>query len=974
MSRFGDFTLLEEHGRSATADRYKATHATLGGPFFLKVHRRLDARLRADWNERGNRLIGRNHPSVAGHLGHGVVGEVPFSVSPWIDGLDLPTFSASLIERRVHLGFEHCFVILADLAAAVAAIHDWAATPAGPLLAHGALTIDHVRLGPDGQVWLTGLTTPRGPGPGLLPEPRLDLAGVGALLYDLVPAMRGGAARPPLPTVLDRLVRRALGIGPASEHLGPAEFADRLADVAAALKLAPDRAGLAELVRRTTRAVEKKQGERKQAEAALRPGTGRASIDAIPELVPVGVSGGVPVAAPGFAQSAPLPIGVSMATTVGPNPLLLLELEPLPVRPAAMPAGPTVAPAVVRAPRPGVASSAADPDAVRGGVVVRPAVAVPSPVMPPPVMPPPVMPSPVMPPPVMPSPVMPSPVMPPPSPVMPPPSPVMPPRTAVSASSVMPPPSPVMPPPSPLTPSPVVPSSVTPPSSAVPRTPTASFRSRAPLLADADDSGATERPSSLVPPPGMEPPSPSPAPSLFERDRTDPDAVRPARLEAQKALPSVQALLRAGVVTIAQVESAAIEQAQRGGRTLEILVAHGATTDDIVAATLSRAATRPLASEAELSAPVDAALLRRLPQTYALARRLLPLGVTGSTVVLAVADPFDQKVIDEVRGVLHADAVDVRVAPRAALTRATLAAFGAAGAEHPAGPRVLLCLHDDTKAQQLGARLAQEGMQVEHVVEGETARQILSSRPPHAVVCAHDLPRVDGRALLLLARGQDKLAELPFYVVGPRGDDDLIARMLDLGADDVFTEPLRADVIVAKLRRAVARRVETSPPSPPPPFPRVPTDKHARPVQVASSSSVPSADEFAFEDLPDLPPEFSAEGPADDVPAMPTGVMGTLRQMTLPEIVQSLEMGRKTASVDIVPQDGEKGRIAFSLGSIQFAECGALQGDQAFYALMRHREGFFRIHYGDTPPAVNINAPTTFLLLEAMRLMDEGDR
>ncbi|MFO0004000.1 MAG: DUF4388 domain-containing protein [bacterium] len=74
-------------------------------------------------------------------------------------------------------------------------------------------------------------------------------------------------------------------------------------------------------------------------------------------------------------------------------------------------------------------------------------------------------------------------------------------------------------------------------------------------------------------------------------------------------------------------------------------------------------------------------------------------------------------------------------------------------------------------------------------------------------------------------------------------------------------------------------------------------------------------------------------------------------------------MGRKTASVDIVPQDGDKGRIAFSTGAIQFAECGALSGDQAFYALMRHREGFFRIHYCDAPPSVNIHAPTTFLLL-----------
>jgi hypothetical protein len=104
---------------------------------------------------------------------------------------------------------------------------------------------------------------------------------------------------------------------------------------------------------------------------------------------------------------------------------------------------------------------------------------------------------------------------------------------------------------------------------------------------------------------------------------------------------------------------------------------------------------------------------------------------------------------------------------------------------------------------------------------------------------------------------------------------------------------------------------------------------------------------------------------------MPTGVMGTLRQMSLPEIVQSLEMGRKTASVDIVPQDGEKGAIAFESGAIKFAECGTLVGNEAFFALMRHKEGFFRIHYGDAPKSINIDAPTTFLLLEAMRLMDE---
>ena len=202
-------------------------------------------------------------------------------------------------------------------------------------------------------------------------------------------------------------------------------------------------------------------------------------------------------------------------------------------------------------------------------------------------------------------------------------------------------------------------------------------------------------------------------------------------------------------------------------------------------------------------------------------------------------------------------------------------------------------------------------------------------------------------------------------MLGPRSDDDLIARVLDLGADDFFAEPLRVDVVLAKLRRAIDKGKRHEVTAPPKPIaPPTPTKKPAAAAPVPSLGG-----DFDFAELPDLPPEFDTGSP--EPAAMPTGVMGTLRQMALPEIVQSLEMGRKTASVDIVPADGEKGMIGFEGGSVRYAECAALRGEQAFFALMRHKEGYFRIHYGDAPPSVNIDAPTTFLLLEAMRLMDE---
>ena len=38
--RFGEFTIIEELGRSRFADRYSASHDSLGGPFFVKWFKR----------------------------------------------------------------------------------------------------------------------------------------------------------------------------------------------------------------------------------------------------------------------------------------------------------------------------------------------------------------------------------------------------------------------------------------------------------------------------------------------------------------------------------------------------------------------------------------------------------------------------------------------------------------------------------------------------------------------------------------------------------------------------------------------------------------------------------------------------------------------------------------------------------------------------------------------------------------------
>ncbi len=153
------------------------------------------------------------------------------------------------------------------------------------------------------------------------------------------------------------------------------------------------------------------------------------------------------------------------------------------------------------------------------------------------------------------------------------------------------------------------------------------------------------------------------------------------------------------------------------------------------------------------------------------------------------------------------------------------------------------------------------------------------------------------------------------------------------------------------------------------------------PVSRAVSANAATVIRHLEETDPDksVPPDPFAPVPssAGYQVGAPTGVMGSLRQMSVPEIVQTLEIGRKTATVEVQPQEpdgnGEpvKGALGTKNGQVVYAKLGALVGDEAFFALSMHKNGFFRIHYGDDPKEQNIQKPTQFLMLEAMRRADE---
>jgi len=104
--------------------------------------------------------------------------------------------------------------------------------------------------------------------------------------------------------------------------------------------------------------------------------------------------------------------------------------------------------------------------------------------------------------------------------------------------------------------------------------------------------------------------------------------------------------------------------------------------------------------------------------------------------------------------------------------------------------------------------------------------------------------------------------------------------------------------------------------------------------------------------------------------AQASGVVGDLKNLGIPDIVQTLHLGLKTACVSVKGKDKE-GRIYFENGRIRHVEMGNLSGDAAFYEMLRWQEGPFVIAHGQSTKLRTIEMDEMQLMMEGLRRLDE---
>ena len=104
-----------------------------------------------------------------------------------------------------------------------------------------------------------------------------------------------------------------------------------------------------------------------------------------------------------------------------------------------------------------------------------------------------------------------------------------------------------------------------------------------------------------------------------------------------------------------------------------------------------------------------------------------------------------------------------------------------------------------------------------------------------------------------------------------------------------------------------------------------------------------------------------------------SALRGSLAQMNVIDLVQSLEMGRKSCSL-IITHENERCEMFFLDGQIKHATFGSLRGDAAVYKVLSLTEGNFQIDFDGRSSEQSTTLSTQGLLMEGLRLLDEANR
>jgi CheY-like chemotaxis protein len=236
----------------------------------------------------------------------------------------------------------------------------------------------------------------------------------------------------------------------------------------------------------------------------------------------------------------------------------------------------------------------------------------------------------------------------------------------------------------------------------------------------------------------------------------------------------------------------------------------------------------------------------------------------------------------------------------------------------------LLVADDNPLVRGLIVKGLEPYCEVEASSDGADALLKVVDAPPDVILCDYKMPGLDGRQLFEKLRGREATRHIPFLFMASRPDIEERLRPLVDGVEDFITKPFLIKDLVRITKKVVDRL-------------------HLEKLQKKAKR--------------------------------PGVIQGRLEEMSMIDLMQSLEMGQKSCRL-IVQNGGAQGELYFASGQCKDAKIGSVVGDDAVYKVVLWTAGEFEIDFNAANASTKTTTTrnTTGLLMEAMRLMDEANR
>jgi CheY-like chemotaxis protein len=236
----------------------------------------------------------------------------------------------------------------------------------------------------------------------------------------------------------------------------------------------------------------------------------------------------------------------------------------------------------------------------------------------------------------------------------------------------------------------------------------------------------------------------------------------------------------------------------------------------------------------------------------------------------------------------------------------------------------LLLAEDNPLVRELITKALEPYCEVMIASDGGDALLKVIDELPDVILCDYKMPGLNGRQLFEKLRGREATRQIPFLFMASRADIEERLRPLVDGVEDFITKPFLIKDLVRITKKVVDRL-------------------HLEKLQKRASR--------------------------------PGVIQGRLEEMSMIDLMQSLEMGQKSCRL-AVRKGSEQGELYFANGQCRDAKIGKLAGDDAVYKVVLWTEGEFEIDFNAANASTRTTTTrnTTGLLMEAMRLMDESNR